>query len=645
MITAEVLVLRGVSSFFTFEIPSHLASAAVIGAKVIAPFGKSKVEGIIMTLGMATPSGVIKPIESVSSDIPFHSTQLELINWITSYYQTTPFIAFQTVIGTKKLRLKDCVDPPVKKDFMTPYTLTPQQQEALDQLLTLQCPHTALIHGITGSGKTELYIQIAHHMVSQGKQVIILVPEIALTPQFRKQFKTRFGERIAVLHSGMTAKSRDIEWTKMRLGHADIVIGPRSAIFSPMANIGAIIIDEEHDSSYKQDSSPRYSTHTIAHYLAESHKALLILGSATPSVESYYHAINHLHWTLITLTTRPNDARLPPITCTDEIASLSQALLHAIQDRLDKTEKTVLLLNRRGFSTYINCTKCHHVLACRECKLNLTYHKDRTLRCHRCSLVYTLTHTCPKCKKQSLNFSGNAIQKVEVDLKKLLPNATIIRMDKDTAPNEKKATAILDQFKQDGDILIGTQMVAKGHHIEEVTLVGIIGIDSTLNLPDFRSPERTFQLITQVAGRAGRGQKRGEVLIQTQHESHYAITSAKTHDYPTFYKHEITYREHLYYPPFSILVNIIMSGEDLFAVQKQSQLLHEYLATEFKGKDIQMTPPSPCAIDKVRDQNRWHLLIKSPHEHYDHIKAALLHRPSPLKGVRVLVDFDPQSLF
>ncbi len=645
-LTAEILVLRGVPNYFTFEVPAHLISTAIPGSKVTIPFGKGRSEGIIMSLHEdATSEHRLKPIEEVSEGMTLPKSQVDLIKWIADYYQTSPYIAYQTVVGTKKTRLKDIGEPPEFHEFKNPHTLTGEQDIALKKLLHFPTPHTALIHGITGSGKTELYMQVAHHMIKQKKQVIILVPEIALTPQFRKQFKARFGERIALLHSGMTAKSRDIEWTKMLAGHSDIVIGPRSAIFSPLNNIGAIIIDEEHESSYKQDSTPRYSTHTIAHYLATDHNALLILGSATPSIESYYHATHNPEWSLIALTTRPNEASLPPITCTNEIAPISSQLLTEIKKRIEAKEKTILLLNRRGFSTYISCTKCHHVLACKDCKLSLTYHKDRKLRCHRCYLTYALTHICPKCKKTSLNFTGNAIQKIETDLKQLLPTAAIIRMDKDTAPNEKKAAAILEEFKESGDILIGTQMVAKGHHIEEVTLVGILGIDSTLNLPDFRSPERTFQLITQVAGRAGRGQKKGEVIIQTQHETHYAIVAAKTHDYPTFYKNEIAYREQLYYPPFSILVNIIISGEDLFAVQQQTKLLHEYLANEFKSKDIQMTPPNPCPVDRVREQNRWHLLIKSPHAHYAHIKKSILNRPLPLKDVRILVDYDPQSLF
>ncbi len=644
-IVAEVLVLRGVSAYFSFEIPKHLHSSAVPGAQALIPFGKSQTEGLIMSISTNPTDHPLKPIDTILPTPLIPASQLALIEWIVDYYQTTPYIAYQTVIGTKKARPNEIPPIPEHHPFSTPYDLTTEQSNALQKLLTSPPPHTTLIHGITGSGKTELYMQIASQMINQNKQVIILVPEIALTPQFRKQFKARFGERIALLHSGMTAKTRDIEWTKMLLGHCDIVIGPRSAIFSPLSNIGAIIIDEEHESSYKQDSSPRYATQTIAHHLATAHNALLILGSATPSIESYYYATTHPNWTLVTLTQRPRQATLPPITCIQDFASIPAPLLVAIKKRIETKEKTILLINRRGFSTYISCNNCHHVLSCKECKLSLTYHKDRKLRCHRCSLSYTLTHTCPKCKKTTLNFTGNAIQKIETDLKKLLPKATIIRMDKDTAPNEKKASAILEEFKQNGDILIGTQMVAKGHHIEEVTLVGILGIDSTLNLPDFRSPERTFQLITQVAGRAGRGQKTGEVMIQTQHANHYAIIAAQTHNYPMFYKSEIEYRKQLFYPPFSILVNIIISGKELFAVQHQTKLLYEHLKDTFKSKNIQITPPNPCPIERVRDQNRWHLLIKSPHNDYLHIKKSLLHRPPPLKGTRVLIDYDPQSLF
>jgi len=438
-----------------------------------------------------------------------------------------------------------------------------------------------------------------------------------------------------------------------------------------LENIGAIIIDEEHDSSYKQDSSPRYLTHSVAEFRATQDQAVVILGSATPSIESYYYAKNRPNWSLFTLKNRVNDSPMPPVTLIENSMGISPELLAKLKERLPLkgillqndpdvrfiegrrqdvegvfcNSKSIVLINRRGYSPYVSCASCQHVLSCRECKLGLTYHSDRKLRCHRCHLTYALTHQCPKCKKTRLDFSGIGIQRIESDLKKWMPDASIIRMDKDTAPNEKKASEILEKFRDDGDILVGTQMVAKGHHIEEVTLVGIVGIDTTLNLPDFRAPERTFQLITQVAGRAGRGVKRGEVVIQTLNPSHYAIQCATTHDYLTFYTEEIRYRHQLHYPPFSHLINIIVSGENPIAIRATCATLYQHLKTHLDTDLIQCTAPNPCPIEKVRTLYRFHILIKSPLDKMEEVKAVIATKPSAPKEVRILVDFDPHSLF
>jgi primosomal protein N' (replication factor Y) len=617
-----------------------------VGDHVIVPFGKSNATGVVLTITDKDPSKNYKEIIGLSEEkSPLNPDIIDLIKWFYPHYQCSPYQAYQTIVGSKKKR--KLPEPPTSTDIQEPgYTLTAEQQSAVSTILTSPLKES-LLFGITSSGKTEVYIQAATHILSQKKSAIILVPEIALTPQFMSIFESRFGKTIGILHSGLTPKARETTWAQIEAGHITLVIGPRSAVFAPVQNLGLIIIDEEHESTYKQETHPRYDTLVVAKKRCQISDARIVYGSATPSIEEYHHAINN-HFNLLNLTKRAQERPLPRVHIIDmaqeqTTTTLSVSLEKAIQDRLAQKQKVLILINRRGFAPYISCQKCGKIHTCPECNLSLTYHTDKHFRCHRCLITQPLTHTCKHCKKNSLNFGGIGIQKIESDLKKNFPEAHITRLDRDSAKSAKDIERILTEFKSQGDILLGTQMIAKGHHIEEVTLVGVLGIDMTLNMPEFRAPERTFQLLTQVAGRAGRGEIPGEVYIQTYQPDHYAIKHASTHNYLSFYEEEITYRKMLGYPPFSNLVHIILSSKNLSELKKEAQKIKYYLQ-ENLPKTSRFSDPSPAPIEKIKLNYRWNILIKIPHEDTESALNALQKMPHPEKIVRVILDIDPKSI-
>lgn len=658
---ADILIFRGVPNTYHYLIPETMPSLA-IGDHVIIPFGRGNSEGVILNIQPLKPdtSNQYKSIrEKVENRFQLTPDLIDLIQWFSTFYMTTPYKAYQTIISDKKIRTYP--QKPDSSHKLTPaYPLTPEQQHGIKALLEhIGHYKPCLIHGVTASGKTELYMQLAATLITQKKQVLMLLPEIALTPQFTRIFKARFGDSVAVLHSGQTKKTKDIAWQQCYENKVDIVIGPRSAIFAPMPRIGAIIIDEEHEPSYKQDNHPRYNTHTIAEYRAKKHAALLILGSATPRIETYATIIqppaepslqNPL---LIQLKYRVSQNQLPQVSIIDmrkelqegNTSPISQPLLKAVQETIAKKQKVLILLNRRGYAPYIACKVCGTIITCPSCNLSYIYHKDRTLRCHRCHRTTTPSPTCPKCNKNTLAFSGTGIQKAELELKKLIPNAHILRLDKDTGSTTKKLSAILTEFEQHGDILIGTQLIAKGHHFETVTMVGVLGIDSTLMLPDFRAPERTFQLITQVAGRSGRGTFPGFVFVQTMQPEHYAIQHAKNQDFESFYKEEIAYRNALNYPPFSQLTHIIISSKNETHLKTHCAALTDYLATKsVQALNLQILGPVPAPIEKIQDHHRWHILIKHAPESMHAVRAVIMQLPMAPSSVRCIIDIEPRNL-
>ncbi|SMC56022.1 primosomal protein N' [Sporomusa malonica] len=505
----------------------------------------------------------------------------------------------------------------------TEVTLTLEQSHAL-QLIT-PAIHSGihrsfLIHGVTGSGKTLVYIKAVAEARCLDRQAIILVPEIALTSQIVARFKAEFGDDVVVMHSKLSVGERHDAWRRLQTGQAGIVIGARSALFAPVSHLGLIIIDEEHEFTYKQEETPRYHAREVALTRARLSGATVILGSATPAVETYYQALQGEH-ILIPMNNRVDNTPMPPVTVVDmrqELAQgrrsvISQSLQDMLTETLAKKEQAVILLNRRGYSTFVLCRECGHVLKCRHCDISLVYHAPaNVLRCHYCQERHTIPDTCPKCSSRYIRYFGAGTQKVEEALTALFPSARIVRMDQDTTGGKMAHDRILSAFAAGTyDILLGTQMVAKGHDIPNVTAVGIISADTALNLPDFRAAEKTFALLTQAAGRAGRGAKAGQVVMQTYNPEHYAVTAGAAHNYQAFYQEEIVFRRQLDYPPFSNLIKITVQAGDEITVHRNANLLAIELTQSLTKTDSAIIGPFPASVNKIKDVFRVNILIKT----------------------------------
>ncbi len=504
-----------------------------------------------------------------------------------------------------------------------PPVLTCEQELAakeIDKAISSQKFNEILLHGVTGSGKTEVYMNAIERVIEQGKQAIMLVPEISLTPQMMERFINRFGEKVAVFHSGLSLGEKYDEWKKMRDKKASIVIGARSAIFAPFDNIGIIIIDEEHELSYKSEMQPRYDTKEVAKYRAMQNNCTLIYASATPDIKTYYNAKNE-KIKLLELNKRVNKRPIPEVSIVDMRNELkdgnksifSKKLLEEIKINLDNKEQTILFLNRRGFSTFVSCRNCGFVAYCPNCNISLTYHKyNNTLRCHYCGHTVKNYTVCPKCSSKYIRYFGGGTQRVEDEIKEYFPNASTIRMDVDTTVGQNSHEKLLYEFeKNKTDILIGTQMVAKGLDFPNVTLVGVVSADTMLNIEDFRSAERSFDLLEQVSGRAGRAEKKGRAIIQTYSPEHSAVVSASKHEYLKFYEREIQLRKSMNYPPFCDLVSVLFSGTNEPIVAQCARFFaKEIIGIKNKDKSVQILGPVPAAITKVKNKFRWRILIK-----------------------------------
>ena len=502
-----------------------------------------------------------------------------------------------------------------------PLELNPEQRQARDAVVSAigsyQPPF--LLQGITGSGKTEVYLQIIQGALDKGKTAILLVPEISLTPQMTERFIARFGEKVAILHSGLSNGEKYDEWRKVERGDAQVVVGARSAIFAPLKNLGVMIIDEEHEATYKQDSNPRYHAREVAILRAQYNQAALVLGSATPSLESRARAGKGVYQHL-RLTQRANPlATIPEVQVIDfrdyigqnETSNFTPPLLEAIQDRLDKKEQVVLMLNRRGYSSFVMCRECGTVDTCPNCDISLTLHMDtKTMNCHYCGFSKDIPQVCPNCKSRSIRYYGTGTQKAYDELAELFPQARILRMDVDTTRKKGSHQALLDQFgRGEADILLGTQMIAKGLDFPNVTLVGVLNADTALNLPDFRSSERTFQLLTQVAGRAGRAEKAGQVLIQSYNPQHYAIRFAKDQDYEGFYAYEMGIRRQLGYPPYYFTIGITLSHKKEEEVVKRAYEVMNILRSGL-SETSKILGPTPKPIARTHNLYHYQILIK-----------------------------------
>ena len=477
-----------------------------------------------------------------------------------------------------------------------------------------------LLFGVTGSGKTEIYMQLIEKVIQNGKKAIMLVPEISLTPQMIERFISRFGkDKLAVIHSKLSIGERHDEWNKIKENKANIIIGARSAIFAPVQDLGIIIIDEEHDTSYKSEATPKYNAIEIANKIAKEEKIPLVLGSATPDISTYYKS-EEGKITRLELTKRANNANLPKIEIIDlkqELANgnrsmLSFELYKSIEENLKNHYQTILFLNRRGYSTFIMCRECGYTVKCKNCNISMTYHSfEKKLKCHYCGYEEPIVTTCPECGSKKIRYFGTGTQKLEDEIHKQFPKATTIRMDIDTVTKKNSHEEILNEFKNKGiDILIGTQMVVKGHHFPKVTLVGVVAADSSLNMDDYRANEKTFQILVQVAGRAGREKLPGKVIIQSYNPENFSIQSAKNQNYIEFYQTEIALRKQLKYPPFCDIIVIGFNSNSESKIKTISENMYKSL-TEKNLENCNIYKPSPSPIDKIQNRYRWRIIIKS----------------------------------
>ena len=535
-------------------------------------------------------------------------------------------------------------------------TLTIEQENIIREYINSD-DKMFLLKGVTGSGKTEVYMKLVERVLLEGKSAIILVPEIALTPQMIERFKGRFGVNVALFHSKLSDGERFDEWFRVKEGKSKVIVGARSAIFLPAKNLGLIIIDEEHENTYKSEQNPKYQTKEVAEYLSELKGCKVILGSATPSIETYYRALTG-EMKLLELNSRVDNKAMPPMKVIDMRNELkggnkslfSRELFIAIQERLKRKEQIILFLNRRGFSTFVSCRSCGYVFKCDECDISMTYHKNGLLIYHYCGKTKREPRECPKCHSKYVKFFGAGTQRVEEEVKKYFNNVRILRMDVDTTRDKHSYERIYNTFKNgEADILIGTQMVSKGLDFKNVTLVGILAADMSINIPDYRAAERTFQIITQVAGRAGRGDKQGEVLIQTYTPQHYSLQYAVNYDYEGFYEKEFTVRAMMKYPPFGklLLINGTSKKEELLKnfMHKITMMIKPLVESCL---DIEILGPIPCMISKLKENYRWQIVIKGEFDSYfsKNIKEILYdENKNVYNDIRISMDINPNNLF
>ncbi|HEX5564260.1 MAG TPA: primosomal protein N', partial [Sporosarcina sp.] len=602
--------------------------------------------------------------------------QIELIEWMMQHAGETVLAKdlFEQT-GTSPAALKALIekgaatekmvevyrepDAPMMKDTAIPEQLTPEQEvvmETIQEVIDAEKQETFLLHGITGSGKTEIYLRTIQDVLNRGKEAIVLVPEISLTPQMTSRFKARFGPLVAVMHSGLSAGEKYDEWRKIHRGEVKVVVGARSAIFSPFTNLGVIILDEEHESTYKQEDTPRYHARDVAIWRAAYAKCPVILGSATPSLESFARAQKGVY-TLLTLSKRAKEQALPAVTVVDMREELRKGnrsmfsipLAEAIRKRIERGEQTVLFLNKRGYSSFVLCRDCGTVVECPNCDISLTYHRaHERLKCHYCGHEERVPTTCPQCESEHIRFFGTGTQRAEEEIARLFPEARVLRMDVDTTRQKGAHERLLTAFSEGkADILLGTQMIAKGLDFPGITLVGVLAADTTLHLADFRAAEKTFQLLTQVGGRAGRHELPGEVFIQTYSPEHYAIELAKDQLYEPFYNREMGTRKLFGYPPFYFITLVQFTHEDVLTVADYAERATGFLR-ENLSSDTVIIGPTASAISRVNNRYRYQCLIKYKKEPKltEALKKLIrMYRTDWIKaGLTMSVDVEPASI-
>ncbi len=601
-----------------------------VGRKVSVPFarGNRVLDGYVASVSDQAPEGIkrLKHIAEIDSDVKISSEAIETALWMRGRYLCRYIEAVKCFLPNDAQAKRKTKDPFADMTIVpsVPEVLTGEQAQAFEticQSIDKKEYKAFLLFGVTGSGKTEVYLQAMKRVIEQGRQGIILVPEISLTPQTIQRFMDRFGRQtVAVLHSKLTPMQKATEYNRIENGEVSVVIGARSAIFAPLKNIGLIVLDEEHETSYKSDKSPKYDTLEVAVKRAMSHGAVVVAGSATPSLTNFYRSENQL-FSRLELSERYNETPMPKVKIADMREELkagnrslfSQVLADSIADNLNRKKQIILFLNRRGYSSFVACRECGYVIKCPECGISMTYHKDSDLCvCHYCGKKSPVPAVCPECGSKAIRSFGVGTQQVEEKTAELFPEARIERMDLDSIKKKGSMEAILARFQKGKvDILIGTQLVAKGLDFENVGLVGIISADVTLNVPDFRSAERTFQLVTQAAGRSGRGIETGEVVIQTYSPDHAAIISSAVHDYKGFYDQEIRLRKQIQYPPFCDLFQIILADEAEDKAAAMAQRCAVWLR-KTAGETLAVMGPCAAPLNKAQGMYRYQILIKSP---------------------------------
>ncbi len=637
---AEVIInssARQVGRVFHYIIPDNMMNRIKIGQLVSVPFGKSNKEtkGFVMGIIENSEFADLKSIKNILvEESLFKEELIELAFSMSSKYMCSISECLRIMLPplgrleTKEV-LKDLLkykDPLANNDIVRTAAFEPNkfQKQAIEEITALinkGRPAEVLIHGVTGSGKTEVYLQLISRALDQGKQAIALVPEISLTPQMIQRFVGRFGQEVAILHSRLSDGERSNQWYKIKQGMVKVVVGARSAIFAPFEKLGLIIIDEEHEHTYKSEKTPKYHAREVALKRCEFENCVLVLGSATPSVETYHKALDG-KIDFIELPERANSNKLPNVEIVDMRRELeagnksifSRSLYKAIKENLEYSNQTILFLNKRGYSSFILCRNCGYVPRCRYCNISLTYHlHGNRLVCHYCGYTRANYKTCPSCSSEYIRHFGVGTQKLEEEVNKYFPDASVLRMDLDTTSRKNSHEQILKKFRDENvNILIGTQMIAKGHDFPNVTLVGVISADLMLNMEDFRSTEKTFQLLTQVAGRAGRAKKEGKVVIQTYEVDNFSILTAKDHDYVKFYNQEIILRKELNYPPFCDIVSVLVTGEDEVKVKEVSGEVESTIRRELNGYEdgLLILNAVPAPISRIKNRFRWRIIIK-----------------------------------
>jgi len=656
---------------FHYSIPFDIETYVKPGVRVSVPFGASNKKTMGFVFEITSDTSIqherIKSIISVLEPYPLlMPTLIPIVQWMRKEYHCLTIEAVNCFVPklSKTMAIKGN-RPDTVSDFVdtTNLMLSHEQQNAVELISKALSDGRGnfILEGVTGSGKTEVYIRLAQKAAATGKQTIILVPEISLTPQTVERFKNRFGTMVSVLHSRLSPGERLKQWHNIRMGLTKIVVGARSAVFAPVGNLGMIVIDEAHEDSYKSDQRPRYHAIDVARKRCETEYGVLVLGSATPRIEDSYF-VNTIYQK-IEISQRVEQRPLPPVKIVDmrdEITKgnrsiFSKQLYIALKQVLERGEQAILLLNRRGYAQFVLCRSCGFVSKCQNCHISLTYHSDgNILRCHYCGLKKPYTTICPNCKSKYIKNFGLGTQKVQEELDKFFPGARTIRMDMDTTTKKDSHQKILDAFKSgEYDFLLGTQMIAKGLDFPNVTLVGVVTADTSLNLPDYRNGEKTFQLIAQVAGRTGRSAKGGEVIVQTYQPGHYAIEFASRHDYRGFFQSEIKMRRALNHPPFTHIVRILLTGEHNETLASLGN--HAVLCLKQKisqnaelNQGVVDIGVCPAPLEKINGKYRWQILIRlKRHEKFlehCHVVVDECCKSLPLKDERVIIDFYPVSL-